>query len=298
MRLSHLEVCNAVLMAGTITGAARLLHVSQPAVTKLLQSAENQLGFKLFTREKNALVPTEEALALQSEFIQLSFHIQRLKDLSRALKNERDQVLRIDCVPSIAATILPPTMERFSQQFPRVICHLETHSQSNIMERLMRRQSDIGFSLASMPNPAVIEETIARGRGVCVAPIGTLSRSKTSVTWEDLRKCRLIQIPASGQFGGLMLEAAHYYTEDTPGRTTVTTNFLALKLAEQGLGVATIDSFTASTANRARVNVVPITPEIPVEVKALHRFQGKLSHPANGFIKTLAAVAQASVIKF
>lgn len=297
MRLSHLEVCNAVLMAGTITGAARLLNVSQPAVTKLLQSAENQLGFKLFTREKNVLVPTEEALALQPEIIQLSIQIQRLKDLSRALMSERDQVLRIDCVPSIAATLLPSAMERFSQQFPRVICHLETHPQSNIMERLMRRQSDIGFSLASMPNPAVIEETIACGHGVCVAPIGTLSRSKTSVTWDDLKKTRLIQIPASGQFGGLMLEASHYYGEDVPGRTTVTTNFLAMKLAEQGLGVAVIDSFTASSANRARVNVVPITPEITVELKSLLRFQGKLSHPARGFIKTLGAVAQASAAK-
>jgi hypothetical protein len=110
-------------------------------------------------------------------------------------------------------------------------------------------------------------------------------------------QCRRIQIPASGQFGGLMLEAAHYYTEDSVGRTMVTTNFLALKLAEQGLDVATIDSFTASTANRARVNVVPITPEIKVEVKALHRFQDKLSHSATGFIKTLAAVAQASVAR-
>ena len=59
MKLAHLEVCNAVLLTGTVTGAARLLHMSQPAVTKMLQSAENQFGFKLFTREKNRLVPTD-----------------------------------------------------------------------------------------------------------------------------------------------------------------------------------------------------------------------------------------------
>ena len=59
MRPSHIDVCNAVLLTGSVTAAARLLNVSQPAVTKLLQSAENQLGFKLFVREKGRLVPTQ-----------------------------------------------------------------------------------------------------------------------------------------------------------------------------------------------------------------------------------------------
>jgi DNA-binding transcriptional LysR family regulator len=296
MRLSHLEVCNAVLMAGSVTGAARLLHVSQPAVTKLLQSAENQLGFKLFTRERNRLVPTQEALALQPEIMQISSQIQRLKDLSRSLASERDGVLRIDCVPSVAATLLPAALERFKQHFPLLTCHIETQPHSGIIERLMRRQSDIGFALASIPNPAIIEETIARGRGVCVAPIGALAQSKVSVTWKDLARCRLIRIPASDQFGGLMIEAAHYQDHDAGGATTVTTNYLALRLAEQGLGVATIDSFTAGSANPARVRLLPITPEIAVELKSLHRFQAKLSHPARRFVQILAAVAQAASV--
>ena len=64
MKLKHLEIFHAVMLAGTISGAARLLHLTQPAATQALQSAERQLGYALFTRQKNRLVPTAEAQAL------------------------------------------------------------------------------------------------------------------------------------------------------------------------------------------------------------------------------------------
>lgn len=291
MRLSHIDVCNAVLMTGSVTAASRLLNVSQPAVTKLLQSAENQLGFKLFTRDKNRLVPTEEALALQSELFEISSRIQRLRDLAHELTNEQGSLLRVDCVPSLAAALLPKVVKRFGEQFPKVICHLETHPHSAILERLQRRQCDIGFALASIPNPGIMEETVAQGRGVCVAPLGEFSRAKAQVTWKDLLRCRLIRIPASTQFGGLMLEASHYNDEVGPGGITVTTNLLAMKLAEEGVGVAAIDSFTASSADTRKVRVLDFHPMVPVELKWLRRVEAKLSHAARGFAQIVAVEA-------
>ena len=50
MRLRHIEVFHAIMQAGTISGAAQLLHISQPAVTKVLQHCELQLGDRKSTR--------------------------------------------------------------------------------------------------------------------------------------------------------------------------------------------------------------------------------------------------------
>ena len=65
MRLRHIELFHAVLTAGSLTGAARLLNISQPAASKVLQLAEQQLGFPLFSRVRGRLQPTEEALLLR-----------------------------------------------------------------------------------------------------------------------------------------------------------------------------------------------------------------------------------------
>ena len=45
MRLRHIEVFHAVYNCGSITGAAKLLNVSQPSISKVLAHAEQQLGF-------------------------------------------------------------------------------------------------------------------------------------------------------------------------------------------------------------------------------------------------------------
>ena len=57
MRLRHIEVFHAIMQAGTITGAAQLLHISQPAVTKVLQHCELKLGIPLFNRVRGKLYP-------------------------------------------------------------------------------------------------------------------------------------------------------------------------------------------------------------------------------------------------
>ena len=57
MRLRHIEVFNAVMLTGSVSAAARLINVTQPAVSRILAHAELQLGFALFHRLKGRLVP-------------------------------------------------------------------------------------------------------------------------------------------------------------------------------------------------------------------------------------------------
>jgi DNA-binding transcriptional LysR family regulator len=291
---SHIDLCNAVLLTGSVTAAARMLNVSQPAVTKLLQSAENQLGFKLFVREKGRLLPTQEALSLQPEIFEIASRIQRLRDMVRELNTERKAVLRVACVPSIAAALLPPVLARFMKQYPNVICHIETHSHAGIIDRLLRRQSDIGFSLASVPGAGIVEEALVSGRGVCVAPRAQFSEKKKEVTWNDLSRHPVIRIPASSKFGGLMFEASQGQGLDElpTSPVMVTTNLLAMKLAEQGVGIAAIDSFTASAANLELVRILPLSPPIEVRLNWIRRTEGTLSNAARRFIQMVAAVGR------
>src|SRR5207248_5643938 len=67
MRLRHIEVFHAIMQVGTISGAAQVLHISQPAVTKVLQHAELQLGMPLFERVRGKLYPKPEAHRLFAE---------------------------------------------------------------------------------------------------------------------------------------------------------------------------------------------------------------------------------------
>src|SRR4051812_49642096 len=64
INLKHVEVFHAIMRTGSVTAAARLLHVTQPAVSAMLKHFENRLQMKLFERAGGRLVPTPEAQAL------------------------------------------------------------------------------------------------------------------------------------------------------------------------------------------------------------------------------------------
>src|SRR5882757_1375834 len=67
IHLRYIEMFQAILQAGTLTDAACLLNISQPAATKLLQQAERRLGFPLFVRVKGQWNLTPEGRLLQGQ---------------------------------------------------------------------------------------------------------------------------------------------------------------------------------------------------------------------------------------
>ena len=81
MRLRHIELFQAILQTGSLTAAAELLHISQPAASKILKHAEQQLGFALFDRVRGKLQPTAEA-RLQQQTERLAIDLQNLRRLA------------------------------------------------------------------------------------------------------------------------------------------------------------------------------------------------------------------------
>jgi len=89
MRLRHIEVFNAVMQTGSVSAAARLINVTQPAVSRTLQHAELQMGFALFQRARGRLTPTNEALAL---FPHIEKLFEQLDEVQRTLRAGKDAV--------------------------------------------------------------------------------------------------------------------------------------------------------------------------------------------------------------
>ncbi|MDO9158150.1 MAG: LysR family transcriptional regulator, partial [Burkholderiaceae bacterium] len=86
MRLRHIEVFNAIMLSGSVTAAARMMNVTQPAVSRILQHAELQLGFALFQRVGGRLHPTVEAKTLYPLIEQLFGKLDEVQRLAGSLR--------------------------------------------------------------------------------------------------------------------------------------------------------------------------------------------------------------------
>src|SRR4051812_9042972 len=105
------------MLAGSVTDAARMLHVSQPGISRMLAHVELQLGVKLFERSKGKLRPTPEAQALYAQVEQVYRGVRRIDEAARDLKSGGGLALRVLSSPSMALEVVPQALSELAQRF-------------------------------------------------------------------------------------------------------------------------------------------------------------------------------------
>lgn len=273
MRLRHIEVFNAVMLTGSVTGAARLINVTQPAVSRLLQHAELQLGFALFQRNKGRLSPTSEALTLYPLIEQLFAQLDEVQRLASNLKTGSNAPeLRVLMVLALSYEILPQAIKRFRIRHPAVPITVQALHSPQIVSALVRQEADVGFLFSPLAHPALTYVPLAEGRMVCVAPKGMLPGRLCATgvaSLADLAGLPVIGLDVSDPIGRSLSLACREADVGLQVGITVQTYHSALALAHHGLGIAIIDSCSAMSADLSRVDVLTLAPLIGVPVKAV-----------------------------
>ncbi|MCX2862757.1 LysR substrate-binding domain-containing protein [Paucibacter sp. PLA-PC-4] len=294
MRLKAIEVFNAVMLTGTVSGAARLLHVTQPAVTQALQHAEQQLGYVLFSRQRQRLVPTREAQALYPEVQRLMSQLESVRRLAVALGSGADSELRVLIVPSLAVRALPDALQRFRTRYPDMPVSIRSLHSNEIARAIALQEGDVGIVYGSPGHAAVHEELVATGRLVCVSRVGGAGADKrATVTMEEVLRVPLIRIDERDPLGAMLADQWARLEMAPQAGITVQTHHIAMVLAEQGFGPAIIDSFTAQASRSDTLHVRALLPEVPVEVRALLPQGQRSPQPVADFIAAFREVTDA-----
>ena len=273
MRLRHIEVFNAVMLTGSVSGAARLINVTQPAVSRILQHAELQLGFALFQRSKGRLSATAEALTLYPHIERLFTQLDEVQRLAANLKSgDGARELRILTVLALSYEILPHAIKLFRVKHADVPITVHALHSPQIVSALALQEAEVGFLFSPVVHPALAQEHLIDGRMVCIAPKGLLPArlvKKGDVKLEQLKGIPVIGLDVTDPVGRSLYQACREAGVGLDFSITVQTYHSALALAHHGLGVALVDSCTAVSADLSRVDVLALDPLIPVPVKAL-----------------------------
>lgn len=271
MRLRHIEVIHAIMLTGSASGAARMLSVTQPAVSRTLAHAEIQLGFALFQRTGGRLLPTPEAQALFPHIERVYAQLGDVQRLSAGLRVGRGQ-LRVLTVPALGLTIFPHAVQLFRARHPQVlIAHQTLHSQQ-IAGALALQEADVGYVFSAASHPALLAERLAVQHVVCAAPKGLLPAAVVArgrVTLAQLAALPVIGLAADDPLGRVLDHALQAQGATLDVVATVQTYHVALALAEYGVGVALLDGCSSASARRERVDLLALEPQITTAVHAL-----------------------------
>lgn len=293
MRLRHIELFQAVLQTGSLTAAAELLHISQPAASKSLQQAEQQLGFALFRRVRGKLLPTTEALILQQPAEQLSSDLLNLRRLADNLRRGNASALRLMCTPTLAQSLLPRALGGWREYYPDTECELATQHTREMTQALLLREADLGLTLQRVKHPGLQVEVLAQGRMMAIAPAGSWSEAqcREPIRLQSLAGVNLIGLDNRDGLGRLL--HSHIQELEPPVRihTRVQTYQLARQMVAAGQGVALVDPFTALMAATGEVQARPLEPNLTVSLYVLRR-AGEMPIPAQqSLLQQLQAVA-------
>lgn len=263
MRLRYVEIFYAVMQAGTVNGAAGILHLTQPAASRLLQQAERNVGFPLFQRVRGRLVPTAEAQRLFPEVERLFLSLDAVRRMAASLHRVGESLVRVLCVPSLALEHAPRALGHWCQRHATARVSLNTLHSAQIAHGLALREGDIGFVFEPTEHPALRCEPIAQSRIVCV---GT-DVPEPGVDIQSLAQHPVIDLDPSNAVGRLLHAACRLQGVEPMSRVVAHSYHTAIEMAAQGLGWALVDGFSAAYASRhASLRVRPLQPEVPVTV--------------------------------
>ena len=286
----HIEIFYNVYKYKTLTNAARILNVSQPALSKSLQYSEHKLKLKLFTKQSGMLVPTPEADLLYRNAEKINLSVKEFNQIANNLSTSPSNFIEIGITPSLGTAFLPEILSKFSELEPEIKFNIHNSQSHELMDKLHDFSHDIIFCY----NPPKLDQykqiTLQKGEMVfIVAADNPNYMSRTEISIKDLSEEQLIEVRN-------VLEIEDEFSVDQiliekniqPNWIARTETFhVAKKMVEKGIGSSIIDSITAQSGKTNEIKILKLRPIIKFSICAIHNSNKPSSVAVKRFIQFL-----------
>jgi DNA-binding transcriptional LysR family regulator len=296
MHLRFIEMFHAILQRGTLTEAASLLNISQPAATKLLQQAERRLGFPLFVRARGRLHLTPESLLLRGQIETIYAQLADLQLLVANIARGENRLLRVVSTPTLATAVIPRAIARLRRQLDKTSIELSTQHSREMFKSIVLRESDLGFTLQESTHPDVRCEPLCTASLAVIAPRGTWTGRESTLPLpvQALADQNIVGISVADNLGRQL--QSYLEQLDPPPRVliSVQTYQIARDLVSNGEGLALVDPFMAASSG-PNIQIRLVEPAVPITLYAAYRVDGPLNGMQRCFLQCVRAAAAESV---
>ena len=287
MRLRHIEVFHAVYNCGSVTGAAKLLNVSQPSISKVLAHAEQQLGFPLFHRHKGKIVPTREAERLIDHVNHAYRNINELRRVSKNLGSAESGVIRIAVTPALGIDIIPAAIASYLEQHPDTMFEIETLHQHQVVRALRELRIDFGIVFNPPATQGIKIDHLVTAEFVALTNFSSGPGDQSRMNLEELNGKRFVNLSTRSPLGQLLETRFESSSIQVQSVANVETYQTAKALVANGAGMALIDEITARSTGHDSVIARYLDPPLQFEVSILHTVTDPLSILTQRFIDHL-----------
>lgn len=287
MRLRHIEIFHAIYTTGSITNAAKILHVSQPSVSKVLSHAELQLGFNLFERVKGRLIPTSEAKMLFEEVDKIYQQMRSIKNTAENIKKTDFGNISIGVTPALGFDVLPSAIANYQAKHPKVNFNIQTVHNDEVTQTLFEHKCDFAMLFSPSNIPGINCMPCAESELVVMYPRALFPDNPSALTLSQIEEHPFIDISDSGPLGDLLWKRMMEEDVDIQSTIKVQTYFIAARMVAEGAGLCVVDRYTAEGNLSDNIAFASFTPKLTFNVSFMHLESRSLSRVAEDFLAYL-----------
>lgn len=269
MRGRQIEVFREVMRLGGISRAAEVLNISQPAVSRLMDSLATEVGFTLFERQGRGVAPTPEAHLLMREVDIYFLGLDRVSAAAAAIRETRRGQLRIGVMPALAMSLTPHIVDKIRASFPNIEVTLDVYGATQLTDLTGSGQLDLALSHHDTQRFDIEEIADWDAGCVCVLQPEHPLAAKSKIKLPDLADEPLILLNF-GTSTAQKLELSFAEAGITPNVTVqAQPSYAAYFLAAHGLGVAIVDTLTAEALAKETVVTRALSPALSYNFKLI-----------------------------
>jgi DNA-binding transcriptional LysR family regulator len=294
LNLRQIEAFKAVIENGTVSRAALVLSISQPAMSKLIAHLESDTGLRLLMRLKGRLAPTEQAMRLYEEIDRIFAGVHQVANAVDAIRREEQGRLAIGVMPALAGSFVQRATTGFLKSRPNVFCSVQSLSSQWVVDRLVTRKLDVGLVSAGIDNPYVILEPLMEHPLVCIMPLDHPLTAKSQIEPQDLDQIAFVTFHPDAYIGHVI--EGIFDTHKIKVQSVLVTN-VAPTLCEfvaAGLGVSLVHPLMLSGLEN-RLAVRRFEPAVPFNFQLCRSAESRNAPLVEAFAQeSRAAAAQIS----
>lgn len=151
MNITKYQAFIRVAELGNITKAAKELGYSQPGVSHMLDALEDEFGFPLLVRSREAVIPTEEGKKLLYYCYQIVKNEALLQETAASVKGLTSGTLHIGALHSTLINFVPKIVRGFCNTYSNIEVHLHEHNIETMKEQLKNGRIDVAFTTDNVP---------------------------------------------------------------------------------------------------------------------------------------------------
>lgn len=259
LKLRQLQVFREVLRAGSTRRAATALGISQPAISQQVKQLEATLGFTLFKRSANRILPLQEAWEFLRNVELALTSLDRLEASVSAMKNEEKQRISIAAPAVFGFVTLPRVVALIRAQTASTVRSI-SGSYEQIGEHVLSGRADLGISRLPLDERLFEWAPLGSARNVCIFPRNHRFSKCARIEANDLAGETIVDIDPQFASHQMNFNALRFAGIEPDILVEYDSNGHEAGFVSAGLGVSITNEIVAREYEAFQLGIKPVEP--------------------------------------